>query len=49
MEYYSVINRNFSVCSNMDALVGYYANEIKSGRKSIYNITYMWNLKTITN
>ena len=33
MEYYSVIKRNFSICNNMDGLVGYYANEISQAEK----------------
>ena len=33
MEYYSVIKINFSICSNMDGLVGYYANEISQAEK----------------
>ena len=36
------------MCSNMDGFGGYYAKWNKSDRERqiLYDITYMWNLKT---
>ena len=54
MEYYSAIKKNewiFAICRHMDGLRGYYAKWNKSDRERqiLYDITYMWNLKSTIN
>ena len=53
MEYYSAIKEewNSAICNNMDGPRDYHTKWSKSGRERqiLYDITCMWNLKTITN
>ena len=41
---------NLAICDNMDGLGGHYAKWNKSDweRQTLYDITYMWNLKNTT-
>ena len=52
MEYYSAIKKewNFATCINVDGLGGHCAKWNKSDRErqTLYDITYMWNLKNTT-
>ena len=38
MEYYSIIERNFSICINMDGLEGYYANDEISHAEKVFTL-----------
>ena len=53
MEYYSAIKKNeiLTICDNMNGSRRYYAKWNKSGRErqTLYDFTYMWNLKNKTN
>ena len=51
MFFYSAIKKewNIAVCSNMDATRDYHNKWSKSERQILYDITYMWNLKYVTN
>ena len=42
---------NVAICSNMDEPGGHYAKWNKSDRETqiLYDITYMWNLKSTAN
>ena len=49
MEYYSVVKKkkNEILYSNMDELAGYYVkwNGDQMEKQTLYDFTYMWNLK----
>ena len=53
MGYYSAIKKegNVAICNNTVGLGGHYAKWNKSDRniRMAWYITYMWNLKNITN
>ena len=53
MEYDSTVKKEqkIAICNNMDELRECYVKWNKSGRERqiVYDITYMWNLKTKTN
>ena len=50
MKYYSAIGNTeiAAICNNMDELRGYYAkwNKSDSKRPMLYDVIYMWNIKT---
>ena len=52
IEYHAAIkNENIAICNNMDELGSYYAKWNKSDRdrQILFDITYVWNTKNITN